>query len=88
MHTVMKDVKRAYKRRKQSDFHHTEFLRVALGVIRSLNRDITKSEITVDERIIRSFFDNDLLDFTLEAVHEPGFFEASQEVRSYSGCWD
>lgn len=86
MHTVMQDVKAAYHRRHQLNaFGHNEFLRVSLSVIRSMNKDVANPEIKVDEKTIRSFFDEGLLEFTMEAIYEPGFFEESQAVRKYDG---
>ena len=81
MHAVIKDVKRAYSQRKLTSLHNTEFLRVSLAVLQSLNRDVTKSEVTVDETLVRAFFNEGMLDYTFNALHEPGFFEESQVVR-------
>lgn len=86
MHTVMKDVKRAYKRRHQPNiFGHNEFLRVSLAVIRSMNQDVANPEIMINEKTIRSFYDEGLLEFAMEAIYEPDFFEESQAVRIYYG---
>ena len=79
----MNDFKCTYKRRKISEHAHREFMQVSRAILHNMNNDVTRKRILLDAKSIRSFCES-ILDFAMEAMHEPGFFDASSEVSSYS----
>ena len=68
------------------DLRHLDDPKCALALslyeLRHVLRSIRRSPgLVVDETLVRAFFNEDMLDYTFNALHEPGFFEESQVVR-------